>query len=231
MDTAELTQKLFSLQDEAYRKFHGSLLPGTDNIIGVRMPRLRALAKEILRADWKQLLDQLLPSEDTYYEESILQALIIAQAPMAPKQRIEYLRRFVPKISNWAVCDVFCSSMKEADKYPGLYWQAATAYFSSRRPYELRFASVMMLEHFTDSAHAAQALEFIAGIRHEDYYVRMGAAWAVSIFYIKQPQFVLPLLLQGRLDKFTHNKAIQKICESFRVPKEDKDMLRRLKRR
>lgn len=231
MDKAELTQKLFSLQDEAYRKFHSSLLPGTDNIIGIRMPKLRALTKEILRGSWQQLLEELLPAADTYYEESILQALIIAQAPATTSQRLALLQRFVPKISNWAVCDIFCSSLKEAKKYPDLYWQAAVSYFSSRRPYELRFASVMMLEHFTDSAHAAQALEFIAGIRHEDYYVKMGAAWALSIFYIKQPVLVLPLLQQNRLDKFTHNKAIQKIRESYRVSKEDKAMLQQLKRR
>jgi 3-methyladenine DNA glycosylase AlkD len=76
-----------------------------------------------------------------------------------------------------------------------------------------------------------EALKILQAIKHEDYYVKMGVAWAISIFYIKQPQLTLPLLQENNLDDFTHNKAIQKIRESFRVSKEDQEMLNGLKRK
>ena len=76
-----------------------------------------------------------------------------------------------------------------------------------------------------------EALKILQAMKHEDYYVKMGVAWAISIFYIKQPQLTLPLLQENNLDDFTHNKAIQKIRESFRVSKEDKEMLNGLKRK
>ena len=104
------------------------------------------------------------------------------------------------------------------------------ARFNSKNAYDLRFLAVMLLNHFTSDEFAEAALKILQAIRHEDYYVKMGVAWAISIFYIKQPQLTLKLIKQNNLDDFTHNKAIQKIRESFRVSKEDKEMLNRLKR-
>ena len=88
----------------------------------------------------------------------------------------------------------------------------------------------MLLNHFTDDEFAEEALNLLEAIKHEDYYVKMGVAWAISIFYIKQPQLTLKLIKQNNLDDFTHNKAIQKIRESFRVSNEDKEMLNSFKR-
>jgi 3-methyladenine DNA glycosylase AlkD len=188
------------------------------------------LAKEILKGDWQNYLQAVLPEKSTYYEENIIQALLIGTSKLSWQERHAYIKAFVPKINNWAVCDLFCSTLKEAQRYPEEYWQLLMPYANSKNAYDLRFLAVMLLNHFTSDEFAEAALKILQAIRHEDYYVKMGVAWAISIFYIKQPQLTLKLIKQNNLDDFTHNKAIQKIRESFRVSKEDKEMLNRLKR-
>ena len=225
-----LQAKLQALQDLQYQKFHSSLLPGVENIIGVRMPLLRKLAKEMLRRNWRSYLDVEISKPNTYYEEDIIQALLIGTSKLSLPERHAYIKVFVPKINNWAVCDLFCSTLKEAQYYQEEYWQLIVPYFNSSNSYDLRFASVMLLNHFTGDEFVEEALKLLEAIKHEDYYVKMGVAWAISIFYIKQPQLTLKLIKQNNLDDFTHNKAIQKIRESFRVSNEDKEMLNRLKR-
>ena len=226
----KLQAELKALQDLKYQKFHSSLLPGVQNIIGVRMPLLRKLAKEVLRGDWRSYLDSSVAEPNTYYEEDIIQALLIGTSKLSWQERHAYIKEFVPKINNWAVCDLFCSTLKEAQYYQEEYWQLIVPYFNSSNAYDLRFASVMLLNHFTGDEFVEEALNLLEAIKHEDYYVKMGVAWAISIFYIKQPQLTLNLIKQNNLDDFTHNKAIQKIIESFRVSNEDKEMLNRFKR-
>ena len=227
----KLQAELKALQDLKYQKFHSSLLPGVENIIGVRMPLLRKLAKEVLRGDWRSYLDSSVSEPNTYYEEDIIQALLIGTSKLSWQERHAYIKEFVPKINNWAVCDLFCGTLKEAQRYPQEYWQMLMPYFNSSNAYDLRFASVMLLNHFTGDEFAEEALNLLKAIKHEDYYVKMGVAWAISIFYIKQPQLTLSLLQENNLDDFTHNKTIQKIRESFRVSKEDKEMLNKLRRK
>lgn len=226
-----LQAELQALQDLQYQKFHSSLLPGVENIIGVRMPLLRKLAKEMLRDDWRSYLDSAISEPSTFYEENIIQALLIGTSKMNLQERFAYIRSFVPKINNWAVCDLFCSTLKEVQRYQEEYWRLATSYANSKNAYDLRFLAVMLLNHFTSEDYTEASLKILQGIKHEDYYVKMGVAWAISIFYIKQPKLTLPVLQQNFLDDFTHNKVIQKIRESFRVSKEEKEMLNGLKRK
>ncbi len=231
MKPYELRQQLLSLQDLKYQEFHGSLLPGVDNIIGVRVPLLRKTAAQLISSSWQEYLDEALPAADIYYEETVMQGLVIAQAPMRLQQRLDYIRRFLPKISNWAVCDIFCATLKEAKKHPDTYWQLVLEACRSEAVYTQRFAAVMLLTYFTDDAHVNDALRLLTQLPAQDYYVRMAVAWAVSIFYIRQPLATLPLLEKGCLDSFTHNKSIQKICESRRISSAIKQRLRLLKRR
>ena len=244
LSVTQVRQRMEALQDIKYQNFHSSLVPGCGNVLGVRMPLLRRLAKEFLAESsgfaWESYLDYVLDKQnksyqDKYYEEAVLQALFIAAGKMSLAERFERIRAFVPKISNWAVCDLFCSSLKEARKYPQEYWQLILTYYDSSQPYEIRFAAVMTLDYFTDSAYAGQAIKLLANVRHsskEEYYVKMAVAWALSVFFVKQRELTLALLQNpdNGLDKFTHNKALQKMRESFRVTAADKALIKSLKR-
>ncbi|MBO5478450.1 MAG: DNA alkylation repair protein [Clostridia bacterium] len=223
----EIREKLFSLADEEYQKFHGSLCPGTNNIMGVRVPVLRNFAKEIVKKDWKTYLKN---ADDDYYEEVMLQGMVIGLAKMELKERLEYVEKFVPKIDNWAVCDVTCAGFKFTKKYTKEVWKFLKSYLKSSKEFEIRFGVVMLLDFYITEEYIEDLLTILNGIHHDGYYVKMAVAWAISICYIKFPKETFKLLEKNDLDSFTYNKALQKIIESYRVSKEDKEKMRVLKR-
>ena len=223
-----LTERLMELSDPKYRDFHSKLLPGTDNVIGVRTPDLRKLAKEITKGDWETFLEK---NDRTWYENDILQALVTASAKMEPEERLRRVREFLPRIENWAVCDIFCGSLKDAEKYPELYWEFLKPYFQSEKPYEIRFAVVMLLSHFVKKEYLQDAFAYFDGIHMDHYYVRMAVAWAVSIYFVHFPEETFRYLRKNQLDDWTYNKALQKIIESYRVSPETKTQIRAMKRK
>lgn len=234
----QLRSRLEALREEKYRRFHSSLVPGCGNVLGVRVPLLRALAKEMSGHDgdrWEEYLQAALPLTDKYYEETALQALVLGTAKMLPVRRLGYIRALLPKISSWGTCDLFCSALREARRCPQEYWPFVLSCYRSPQPYELRFAIVMTLSCFTADAYADEALQELSRVRYsgsDEYYVKMAVAWAISVFFVKQRQKTLALLQNtaNGLDAFTQNKAIQKIRESRRVSAADKALVQKLKR-
>lgn len=146
-------------------------------------------------------------------------------------QRLALVEGFVPKIDNWAVCDVFCGDLKAIKKDLPAGRAFLERYVCSDKEFELRFLAVMLMQYYTGDAYIDDTLKLYQTIRHEGYYVKMAVAWGLSVCFIKQREKTLPLLQSGTLDLLTHNKAIQKCCESRRVSPQDKDLLRGLKRK
>lgn len=229
----EIKRKLENLKEEDYKAFNHNLLPGVTHILGVRLPALRAIAKETAREDGKGYLEAARTgiNESSYHEEIILQGLVLGYAKLDKEERGLYLDAFVPKISNWAICDTCTMNMKFMQKDKDYWYTYIMKYKNSREEFELRFLLVALLAHFIDEAHIDGILHICNTIDHDGYYVKMAAAWLVSICYIKFPVQTERFLNHNRMDDFTHNKAIQKIRESFRVSKEDKERLNQLKRK
>lgn len=224
-----IRKELQALADAKYRKFHSSLLPRTNNILGVRIPRLRTMAKEIIKTeDWRTFIE----STDTYYyEETMLQGMIIGLAKMRLEERMKYVTMFIPRIDNWAVCDIFCSELKTAViKKKETVWQFIQPYLKSSEEFEARFGIVMLL-HYVNNAHIDLLLEYADSFDHDAHYARMAMAWVVSLCFIKFPQKTMEYLAHSTLDNWTYNKALQKMIESFRVDKDVKDVLRNMKRK
>ena len=223
----EIRKKLFEKQDLKYKKFHSSLCPNVDKIIGVRVPELRKMAKEIASNDYKDFLDN---AQDEYYEELLLQGLVIGYAKIQIEETFEYLKKFVPKINSWAVCDTKCSNLKITKKYMKEMWNFLKQYINSDKEYEIRFALVMYLNYFLADEYIDEILQKIDKIENKEYYVQMAIAWLVSFAYIKQREKTEVFLQKNNLDEFTQNKSIQKICESYRVSNEEKEKLRKYKK-
>ena len=220
--------RLRELAEPSLQTFASTIIPGAVNILGVRTPKLRALAHEICRDDWRAWLS--LATEDSH-EEIVLQAMIICEARMEPEERLELVRSFIPKITNWATCDVFCGGLKDARKYPERYWDFIQPYLNDSREFYIRFGVVMMLAHFVTEPYLERILSLLDGIRHDGYYVKMAVAWALSACFIKFPERTLKYLKNNHLDDETFNKALQKIIDSFRVDRETKDVIRALRRK
>ena len=224
----DIRKKLLELQDVKYKEFHSGLCPNVDKIIGVRVPQLKELAKQIAKEDYKKFLIHV---KDEYYEELALHGLVIGYAKMSIEDTFDYLKEFVPKINSWAVCDVTCANLKITKKYRKEMWEFLETYIHSNKEYEIRFAVVMYLNYYlTDDEYIAEILKRIDKVENKEYYVQMAIAWLISIAYIKQKDKTIKYLEKNHLDKFTQNKAIQKIRESYRVPKEEKENLLKYKK-
>ncbi len=219
----DILARLSELSDPKYKAFNESLIPGTATAYGVRVPALRAIAREVIKSDPEGFLAQSVPGS---YEEIMLRGMVIAGMKLPIAGKIPLIEGFLPLIDNWAVCDTFCGEIKL--RSPGdkaLMWRFILPLFEDPREFYARFAIVMFLGHFVEPGYISQGLGCIGALTQEQYYVRMAAAWAVSVCYVKFPAETLPLIQGRTLPKFTQNKSIQKIRESYRVPKEDKEML------
>ena len=229
MDYHELSVELERMTDEPYRQFAAKLLPPDTALLGIRFPQLHALARKICR-ETDDVSHWLSHAPAFYLEERLLQGFVIASAKMDFSLRLEAIRQFLPKINNWSVCDSFCCSLKCAKKHPEEVWCFLDECLSSTNPYTLRFAIVMILDHFASPAYIPLALQRFEQLPQQQYYVQMAIAWAISVFFIKAPELIKPYLLQSRLDNITFNKALQKCQESRRISAKDKASLRLLKR-
>lgn len=224
----DIRKKLFEMQDEKYRDFHSSLCPNVNDIIGVRIPNLRKLAKQIANENAKEFLEN---TKKEYYEEKMLQGFVIGYMKADLNERLKHLDSFVHIIDNWAVCDCSCSTFKFTNQSPKEVWEYLQKYICSNREFELRFAIVMIMDYYITNDYIDKVLEIYNNIHHDGYYVKMAVAWALSVCYVKFPEKTMSFLKNNNLDNFTYNKAIQKMIESYRIDEKTKDILRKLKRK
>lgn len=224
----KIRQDLFAMQDLKYKEFHGSLCPDMDNIIGVRIPKLREYAKELYKCN--NLKD--IKIEDKYYEELVIQGMLIGFQTKEPiEEVIKQVEEFIPKINSWAVCDTFCAGLKITKKYQTEMFKVIKRYLKSTQEYQVRFAIVMLLDYYINDQYIDQVLQILDNVKLEKYYVQMANAWAISICLIKYYNKTLDFLNTTKIDDFTYNKGIQKAIESYRITNDQKEYLRTLKRR
>ena len=225
----KIRQELFELQDKKYQKFHSSLCPGTDNIIGVRVPILRNYAKKLSKQE--DIKEYIFFNKTKYYEEIMLQGMLIGLIKNCDiKETLSMIENFVPKIDNWAVCDICCAGLKTVNKNKETVWNFIQKYLKSKKEFELRFAIVMMLDFFTDEKYTDRVLTVLDNIKHDAYYVKMAVAWTISVIFVKFPDKTMKYLKQNNLDDWTYNKSLQKICESLRVDEKTKKVIKEMKR-
>lgn len=223
----KIRKKLQSEADNKYQKFSSSLLPGVKNVLGVRLPVLRKIAREIYKEDWENFL-RITP---VYMEEKMLQGMVIGLLKDKDCANIlEKIADFIPEIDSWSICDTFCCGLKYTKEHKDKIWNFIKEFAYSEKEYEIRFSHVMMLNYFIEEKYLDEIFELVNIFTSEKYYARMGAAWLISICFIKFPQKTTKFLESTKIDNFTYNKSIQKICESFRVDKETKQKLKLMKR-
>lgn len=227
----DIRKGLMELRDEKYREFHSGLVPGEDKIIGIRIPVIRKYARELFK-EYHKDVDLLLENTGVeYYEEKVLKGMLIGMEKKGAEQLLKRIEYFVPLIDSWAVCDTFCAGLKETAKYREEVYGLLEKYMDSGREFYVRFGLVMLLDYYVDEEYLERIFQWTEKAELKDYYAAMGAAWLISVCFVKFYDRTLEFMKTAQLDTFTYNKALQKARESFRLSEEQKRELKEIKRK
>lgn len=215
----DLEPRLLELATEHQARFGSSLIPNCKPMIGVRLPALRVLAKKIAKEDYRSFLEEC---PDTYFEYEILQAYVLGYAKDDIEVLLSYADRLIPKIGDWAVSDSFCQSFSVAKKYRERVWEWLMTYVKQEKEFSQRVVAVLLMSHFLVPDYIGKVLAVMNSLQYNGYYTKMGVAWCVATAYAKFPKETAGYLEENSLRDWTYNKAIQKMCESYRVSEADK---------
>lgn len=218
-DYQEYIEYLKSLKEEEYKNFHSRITRTKYEILGIRVPMQRKIAKEIKKGNYVAFLKHC---GNTYYEEVNIEGFVIAS--IKEEERDKYLDVFLNKIDNWAICDGFCNSLKITSKEN--YLEKIEKMLQSNETYIVRVGLVLLLSSYVEEKYIKTIISLVENLKKEEYYINMAIAWLVAECFIKYPNETLPFLKSQKLNKFTQNKTISKINDSYRVSKEIKLMLK-----
>ena len=229
----EIIKELEKLKEENYKKFNQKLCPDTKKeMLGIRIPKLRQLAQHIVKDEeynWKEFV---VNENIKYFEEVILQGLIVAYLKIDLEEKIDYLKYVIPRIDSWAMTDTIIPTLRIKKEKLKKYWDFILNYVNSENEFEVRFCIVSMLNYFLIDEYIDDVINILNQISHEGYYVRMAIAWTLAEAGIKYNNKIMEFLKQNNnLDKFTYNKTLQKMIESYRIPPKDKELLKKMKRK
>lgn len=223
---ARIRAELFKMGEKEYADFTAKLNPTVDRemIIGVRVPILRKFAAGISGTPDAAAFMEELPHQ--YHEENSVHAFLIERITDY-NETVKAVNKFLPFVDNWATCDMM--SPKSFKKHHTELAAEINRWLVSGETYTVRFAVCMLMRHFLDEDFKPEYNSAVADIISDEYYVNMARAWYFATALCKQYEATVPLFTGKKLDKFTHNKSIQKAVESFRITDETKRYLRTLK--
>lgn len=217
---------LDTLKDEDYRTFNAKIVADTKSeMLGVRTPALRKLAKDLSPQEKEALLHDL---PHTYFEEYQLHAFVIS-SERDFKTCLEDVNAFLPYIDNWATCDQL--SPKVFKKHYQMLMDPIKQWLQSPHVYTRRFGILNLMRYFLDQAFDPAHFLLVTHVKQDDYYVKMMTAWYFATALVKQYDVTYAFLTEQTLDDFTHNKTISKACDSYRITPEQKEELRKLRRK
>lgn len=224
----QILQILNNHKDEKYGDFLAKLVPTEPRsaFIGIRSPEYKKILKEIAELPEKEIADFKGTLPHQFHEENALHICLINNNKIFDSC-LSNLENFLPYITNWAISDGLRPAVFEKNKDKIL--PKIKEWVADSKPYTIRVGILLLMKFFLDEAFDPSLLELPAAVRSEEYYVNMMTAWFFAEALVKQWDSTIPYILNNRLDPWTHNKAIQKARESFRITPEQKEYLNTLK--
>lgn len=217
----EFIKYLKSLKDDKYKVFHSKLTDTNYEIIGIRVPIMRRIAKEINKTDIEKFFSLV---GNTYYEEVFIEGIVLSNSD--EKILDKYLVSFIKKIDNWAICDSFCTSLKIVNKKLGKYWMYFTGLIDNNKEFQTRVVIVIMMNYYLNDNYIDRVLYIISNIKSDKYYINMAISWLLSVAIINYEDKIISLLDSKALSKFIQNKTISKIQDSYRISNEVKESVK-----
>ena len=248
----DIREHLLTLAENDYQKFSAALIPGVENMLGIRLPQLRKLAKDIVKTDWKAAVED----EDFYFEEQMLRGMILSYASKDMDEMLPYIEAFIPLVDNWSICDSVFMGMDIFQRDRDKTWIFIEPYLQSHEEFEVRVALIIMMQHLLKcdkngkkiarlrmvdmealknvseeaGLHVERVLEAVDKVDTTAYYASMAASWLIAEAFCCYPHHTYEYMKICNLDDRTYNKGIQKIVES-RIPTDEvKNLLRGMKR-
>lgn len=225
---SEFTQKeirnfLLAKADKKHQKFSQTLTPNAQNILGIKVPVIKQFAKELAGKNTFYKTDKL---KNPYFEEIMLEGFLIAYSKTPFDVFVREIKNFVPKINNWAHCDLFCCALKRIKKNEQYFFDFIKPYLKSKEEFKVRFALVVLLCYYVKEEYLTFIFKNLDNFNHQGYYAKMSAAWLLSQCFIKYPKETFVYVQNSKLDNWTLKKGIEKTKQSFRVSKEFKEKLK-----
>lgn len=220
----DFVKYLLSLQDLKYKEFNSRLINTKLEIIGIRVPMLRIIAKKILKTDVEKFFSLV---NNKYYEEVFLEGIVLANG--SEEKLDKYLMNFISKIDNWGICDSFCSSLKIINKKQGKYWIYFTGLIDPSKEFQTRVSLIILMNYYLNNNYIDRVLKIVSSIKTDYYYINMAISWLLSVAIINYKDKVIGLLKEKSLGKFVQNKTISKISDSYRVDKKTKDLVKKFR--
>ena len=222
----EVRKSLFLLKKDNLKVYNEKVIPDLNNSIGVSISDLRKIAKRMTESERFCYVDE---SNKLYYEEILLEAIIIGKLDLNVDKLQYYIEQFLPKINNWAICDTFVCSLKSIGIYKLSLFDYFLDFLKIDKEYYKRFVYVVLMYYYLDDEYIDRIIDIVVNDKDNRYYVVMAKAWLLSKAFFDYRDKILIVLKNKVLDKKTHNKTIQKIKESLKVSESDKSMLNMLK--
>lgn len=222
----EFTLYLKSISDVKYKEFQKKLTPTKYEILGIRLPILRHISKEIFKGDYKSFLKVC---KSNYYEEVMIKLLVIAKMSDIDEV-MKYFYDAIYLIDNWALCDTFCNSLKIVGKNKEYFLNIIKELINSSKPFNIRVGLILLLSYYVEEDYLSLIYNTLDSIKSEEYYVNMASSWLLCEVFVKFQASTLKYLEHNNLNKFIINKGISKIRDSYRVDKNIKDMILKYKR-
>lgn len=218
---------LISIKEDKYKEFHSKLCFTKYEILGIRLPIIRKIVKQISKTNYEDFLNL---TKSTYYEEVMIEGLVISTI----KDELlfdKYFNKYIHKIDNWGICDSFCNSIDIVKQNPNKYFNLCKELSLYKEEFISRVGLITILNYFIKEEYLQDIFNILDNITSDKYYINMAQAWLVCELYIYYPQETEKYLKNNKLNNFTHNKSISKIRESYRISQKTKDYLNTLKRK
>ena len=231
----EIRKKLVELSEPSIKTLTCKLSPDIDAeyVYGIRVPKLRDFAKKMIKEEnWEKYVNEIIDLDKPYFEEIQLAGLLIGYSKIDLDQKLDMLKKYIPLMNSWAVTDIICPTFKIKEKDLEKVWKFILLYINSEKEFEARFSIIMMLDYFINDGYVDKVIEQLNNVKNDAYYVKMAIAWTLAEIGIKYYSKLIEYMNSktNNLDKFTYNKTLQKMRESYRISDIQKDELKKMKK-
>lgn len=223
-----ILQELQGLAEEDYKAFNRKIIPTNQQVLGVRLPILRKIAKRITAGE---PLNFIRSDKKNIFEMILLEGMVLSYMDHSFKELLPLTENFLLKVDNWAQIDSTVCDFKGIEREKEDVLEVVKSWLKSDREFTVRAGLVVLLAHYVEQKHLPLIFTLSQDVTHTGYYVFMGNAWLISVCMAKFPDETIAFFIDNNLSNKIHNKAIQKSCESNRVSKAHKAILKELKRK